>query len=233
MVSSLQSNSGWVRHCGHGLSNVQSRNLEFFGKTKFTERYEFVISENIVCIFGTWNYPVNVVTSDDFSLRSVVHIIGTLNMAVLNNENSSFWGIYQNLIILRAIKMINTQQSLFHESMSFIWLTQHHWGVIVWWSAAFWTFQAGLKKRIKNCFKPNIPMPCGRMYHWVGQSPRGTLSYHIVDTSSHASASPTLPVSSFPPPPSSAGPQVSQYRHNSQNDVSETYSWPPVSFHNR
>ena len=54
------------------------------------------------------------------SLRSVAHIIGTLNMAVLNNENSSFWGIYQNLIILRAIKMINTQQSLAHGSMSFI-----------------------------------------------------------------------------------------------------------------
>ena len=67
MVSSLQSNSGWVRHCGHSLSNVQGRNLEFFGKTKFTERYEILISENIVWIFGTWNYPVNVVTSDNFS----------------------------------------------------------------------------------------------------------------------------------------------------------------------
>ena len=144
--SSLQSNGGWLWHCGHSLSNVQGRNLEFFSKTKFTERNEFLISKNIVSIFGTWNYPVNVVTLDDFSLRSVVHMIGTLNITVPNNENSYFLRIYQNFMILRSINMINIQQSLFHASMTFTQLTQHHWSVIVWGSVTFWTFQAGLEK---------------------------------------------------------------------------------------
>merc|ERR1719468_1413848 len=72
--SSLQSDGGGIWYCGHSLSNVQGRNLEFFSKTKFTERNEFLISKNIVSIFGT----------------------------------------------------------------------QHHWSIIVWGSATFRTFQAGL-----------------------------------------------------------------------------------------
>lgn len=66
-------------------------------------------------------------------------------------------------------------------------------------------------------------MPCGRMYHWVWQSPQGMLSYHILDTSSHSSASPAWPASFSPPPPSSTDPQVSQCRHSCQNGGSEIY----------